>query len=32
MRQAEFENAMVTPELLRGLMDRAIDLYQDLRA
>lgn len=32
MRQAEFENAAVAAELLRGLMDRAIDLYQDLRA
>jgi hypothetical protein len=31
MRQAEFEDAQVTPDLLRGLMDRAIDLYQDLR-
>ena len=32
MRQAEFENAEVTPEMLRSLMDRAIDLHQDLRA
>lgn len=32
MRQAEFENARVTPDLLRDLMDRAIALYQDLSA
>ena len=32
MRQAEFENAQVTPDLLRDLMDRAIALYQDIRA
>lgn len=31
MRQAEFENAQVTAELLRDLMDRTIALYQDLR-
>lgn len=32
MRQAEFENAQVTAELLRDLMDRTIALYQDLRS
>lgn len=32
MRQAEFENATVAPDLLRDLLDRAIALYQDLRA
>lgn len=31
MRQAEFENAQVTSELLRDLMDRTIALHQDLR-
>ena len=31
MRQAEFENAQVTAELLRDLMDRTIALHQDLR-
>lgn len=30
MRQAEFENAQVTAELLRDLMDRTIALHQDL--
>jgi hypothetical protein len=32
MRQAEFENAQVTAELLRDLMDRTIALHQDLRS
>jgi hypothetical protein len=31
MRQAEFENAQVTAQLLRDLMDRTIALHQDLR-
>jgi hypothetical protein len=31
-RQAEFENAQVTAELLRDLMDRTIALHQDLRS
>lgn len=32
MRQAEFESAAVTADLLRDLMDRTIALYQDLRS
>lgn len=31
MRQADFDSATVTADLLRDLMDRAIALYQDLR-